>query len=246
MTGPRFRVLHGDLPDALDAAGLVTALPFGDWAPSERPYLVVNMVATLDGRAAIDGRAGPIGNEADRQLFHHLRARGDAVMAGAGTVRVERYGRLTRDELRALRGSFGLRADPVAVIVSRSLRLPPDLPLLNEPGREVVIITDAAHELPAAPARLTYLREPLADALGTLRRDHGVRAVVCEGGPDLNASLFPAGLVDELFLCIAPMLAGGPDPLTILSGPPLEPPLALDLKWLLESGGYLFARYHLA
>ena len=244
MSAPRFRVLAGEIGDGLDAAGVVALLPFADWAPDGRPYVVVNMVATLDGRAAIDGRAGPIGNEADRQLFHHLRARGDAVMAGAGTVRVERYGRLTRNaEIAALRRSFGVRAHPLAVVVSRSLRLPLDLPLLNEPGREVAIITDATHELPATPARVVYLREPLSGALATLRRDHGVRAIVCEGGPNLNASLFPAGLADELFLCIAPTLAGGTDPLTILSGPPIEPPLRLELVWLLESDGYLFARY---
>ena len=129
------------------------------------------------------------------------------------------------------------------MVVSRSLRLPPDLPLLQEPGREVAVITDQAHELPPTPARVTYLREPLAAALRTLRTVHDVRAIVCEGGPDLNASLFPTGLADELYLCVAPTLAGGPDPLTILSGAPIEPPQELELAWLLESGGYLFARY---
>jgi riboflavin biosynthesis pyrimidine reductase len=241
---PRFRTLIGDLPDELDAAGVVERLPFADWAPADRPYLVVNMVATLDGRAAIDGRAGPIGNEADRQLFHHLRTRGDAVMAGAGTVRVERYGRLTRDDrLRALRRRFGGRPEPLAVVVTRSLDLPPDLPLLQEPGREVAAITSTALELPPTPARVHYLRDDLPDALGRLRHEHAIRSIVCEGGPHLNASLFPTGLADELFLCIAPTLAGGFDPLTILAGPAVEPPLALELTWLLESGGYLFARY---
>src|SRR5215475_14078108 len=60
----------------------------------ERPYLLLNMVSTTDGRASIGGRSGPLGNRADRELFHALRARADAVMAGAGTVRVERYGRI--------------------------------------------------------------------------------------------------------------------------------------------------------
>jgi riboflavin-specific deaminase-like protein len=241
---PRFRRLAGELPDELDAAGVVARLPFAEWAPADRPYLVVNMVATLDGRAAIGGRAGPIGNEADRQLFHHLRTRGDAVMAGAGTVRAERYGRITRDEaLRALRRAFGVRPEPLAVVVSDSLRLPADLPLLQEPGRDVAVITSATHELPPTPANVTYLRQPLPDALRTLRAEHGVRAVVCEGGPHLNASLFPTGLADELYLCIAPTLAGGPDPLTILAGPHVDPPQVLHLEWLLESGGYLFARY---
>jgi riboflavin-specific deaminase-like protein len=245
VSDPRFRRLLGDAPDDATAAELADALPFGAWAPPDRPYLVVNMVATLDGRATIDGRAGPIGNEADRQLFHHLRARGDAVMAGAGTVRVERYGRLTRDEeLRALRRRFGLREEPMGIVVSRSLRLAPDLPLLNEPGREVVIVTDSDGELPEVPADVRYLRRPLPEALATLRQQ-GVAAIVCEGGPHLNASLLPSGLADELFVCIAPTLAGGPVPLTILESPAIVPPQRLRLVWLLESEDHLFARYAL-
>jgi riboflavin-specific deaminase-like protein len=243
VSEPRFRRLIGDAPDDATAAELVEALPFGSWAPPDRPYLVVNMVATLDGRATIDGRAGPIGNEADRQLFHHLRTRGDAVMAGAGTVRVERYGRLTRDDhLRALRLRFGLLEEPVGIVVSRSLRLGPDLPLLNEPGRQVVIVTDSDGELPAVPANVRYLRQPLPEALRTLREE-GITAIVCEGGPHLNASLLPAGLADELFLCVAPTLAGGPVPLTILESPAIVPPQRLRLAWLLESEDHLFARY---
>ena len=59
-----------------------------------RPYVMLNMVSTADGRASIGGRSGPIGNRADRELFHGLRSTVDAVMVGAGTVRMERYGRI--------------------------------------------------------------------------------------------------------------------------------------------------------
>jgi riboflavin biosynthesis pyrimidine reductase len=129
------------------------------------------------------------------------------------------------------------------VIVSRSLALPLDLPLLNEDGRDVVIVTDSDAELPDVPAQVRYLRVPVAEALQRLRDDEGVTAIVCEGGPTLNASLLPTGLADELFLCIAPTLAGGTAPLTILESPTLTPPQPLRLVWLLESDGYLFARY---
>ena len=240
---PRFQVLDGDLPESLDAAGVVETLPFGDWAPADRPYVAVNMVATLDGRAAIDGRAGPLGNEADRQLFQHLRQRGDAVMVGAGTVRAEGYRRVMRPEHIPLRERFGVRPNALVVVVSRSLDLPPETPLLAEPGNEVAIVTDSARELPPTAARVTYLRMPLAEALTRLRHEHGIRAIVCEGGPTLNASLFPHALADELFLTLAPTLAGGADSLTILTGAALDPPLRLERAWLLDSGGYLFARY---
>src|SRR5205085_2515837 len=73
----------------------------------DRPYLALNMVATADGRVTVGGRSGPIGNEADRALFHELRAQVDAVMAGAGTVRTERYGRIVRDPDRRARRAEG-------------------------------------------------------------------------------------------------------------------------------------------
>ena len=235
-------------PGELTAAEAVEGLGLGDRAPAGRPYLVLNMVATVDGAATVGHRTAPISDPADRQLFHQLRAQVDAVMAGAGTVRLERYGRLVRDESRrAARAARGQEPDPLAVVVSRSLNLPADVPLLQDPGSRVVIVTSSDTELAGVAADVTYLRESdLAVALRRLRAEHGVRSILCEGGPDLNASLLPAGLVDELFLSIAPVLAGTAGALTIVDGAPLEAPVALDLVWLLESDGQLFARYALS
>ncbi|HEU5252848.1 MAG TPA: dihydrofolate reductase family protein [Solirubrobacterales bacterium] len=80
----------------------------------------------------------------------------------------------------------------------------------------------------------------LAELLGSLREE-GVRAVMCEGGPTLHGSLQAAGLVDELFVTIAPKLSGGQAP-RILEGA-LPDPVGLELAWLLEEDGELFARY---
>lgn len=80
----------------------------------------------------------------------------------------------------------------------------------------------------------------LAGLLGSLREE-GVRAVMCEGGPTLHASLQAEGLVDELFLTIAPKLVGGKGP-RIVEGP-LPEVAELELVWLLERDGELFARY---
>ncbi len=72
-------------------------------------------------------------------------------------------------------------------------------------------------------------------------REEGVRAVMCEGGPTLHGSLQAEGLVDELFLTIAPKLSGGEAP-RILEGP-LPEMVEMELAWLLEEDGELFARY---
>jgi riboflavin biosynthesis pyrimidine reductase len=116
----------------------------------------------------------------------------------------------------------------------------------------VVVLTANDAELSECAAQVSYLRpEPggevdLAVMLARLRTEHGVRSVLCEGGPNLNASLLPAGLIDELFLSIAPVLAGSAGSLSIVNRAPVPHPYPLTLLWLLESDGQLFARYRLA
>jgi RibD C-terminal domain len=69
---------------------LASGLGLGDRAPGDRPYLALNMVSSLDGRATLAGRTSGLSSELDRTLFHHLRSQADAVMVGAGTLREER------------------------------------------------------------------------------------------------------------------------------------------------------------
>lgn len=216
--------------------------------PPDRPYLVLNMVTTADGRVTIGGRSGPIGNEADHDLFHALRTRCDAVMVGAGTLRAESYGRLVRKpERRAARERVGLAPDPVAVIVSGRLDIPEDLPLLHEPEQQILVATFSSRELDGS-AQIEYVRYgdqgvDIADLLGRLR-ERGIRSVLCEGGPTLNAELLRAGGVDELFHCLAPKLAGEPDAPTLVSGV-LHKPVDMELAWLLENESHLFMRYRI-
>lgn len=244
-------VLHRLAPEAgeLTADELVGELRPWELAPAARPYVLLNMVATTDGRASVGGRTAPISSVPDRQLFHALRTRVDAVMVGAGTLRTERYGRLVPDHARRdQRSAAGLAPDPLAIVVSGSLRLPADLPLFQDPASRVVVVTTADGAVGDCPAQLEYLRSApvdLAAALERLRAEHGVRSILCEGGPQLNASLLDAGLIDELFLTTVPLLAGGAGALTIMGDAPLREPVRLALVWLLESGGELFARYAL-
>jgi riboflavin-specific deaminase-like protein len=241
------------LPDPAEVTPIeaVGGLRLAELAPPDRPYVVLNMVSTLDGRITIDGRSGPIGGEADRELFHGLRTQADAVMVGAGTIRTERYGRIARKpDRREQRVAEGLAPDPLAVIVSARLRVPLDLPLLQDADSTVAILTASEDEFPDTPARVLCLRGPagveleLRPLLERLRSEFGIRSILCEGGPSLNESLVREGLVDELFLSIAPKLAGGP-PLTVLTGDPLPQPVTAELVTLLEHDGHLFGRYRL-
>jgi riboflavin biosynthesis pyrimidine reductase len=222
----RFRRLLPDRAEALTATDVAAAVPGP--APADRPFMLVNMIATADGRATIAGRTGPIANRADYELFHALRTRVDAVMVGAETVRVEGYGRM----------------DPLAILVTRTARVPAEVGLLRAPENRVLVLTPSPDAtLPDAAAQVTYLRAPLAEGVRRLRAEHGVESILCEGGPQLLGDLLRAGLVDELHLVIATKLAGGPEPVTIVTGAPLDPPVDLRLLSLHESGGYLFLRY---
>jgi riboflavin-specific deaminase-like protein len=233
-------------PGETSAAELTAALDLGSRAPADRPYVVANMVSTLDGRAALEGNTRGLGGDVDRELFHHLRAAGDALLVGAGTARVERYGEAVRnDELRAVRERNGLDPAQPTVIVSARLVLPSDLPLLQAADARVIVATAADHELEGVAADVTYERtgDDLQMLLARLRSEHGIRSLVCEGGPTLLSYLLAAGLVDELFLSIAPKLAGGGDEPTITRGPTLPEPTDTELVWLCEADGELFTRW---
>jgi riboflavin biosynthesis pyrimidine reductase len=206
----------------------------------------MNFAVTADGRAAIEGRSGPIGGRADTELLQRLRTQVDAVMIGAGTMRVERYGRMVSDpNFRAWRERIGLAHDPLAVIVSARLDLPWDAPLFTDGGGRVLILTSAETDPPETATPVRVVRHDggvdLGDALGYLRRERGVRALLCEGGPTVHAQLQAQVLADELFLTIAPKLAGGIAP-RILEGE-LPEVTEMELSWLLETDGELFARY---
>jgi riboflavin-specific deaminase-like protein len=227
-------------------ADLASGLGMAEKARPERPYLALNMVSSLDGKATIDWRTRGLSTELDRQLFHHLRTQADAVMVGAGTVRIERYGRMAKtDELRDKREREGLARDPLAVIVSARLDLPADLPLLNEPEQPVVIATGSDATLQGLGDQVEYARvgDDLPLLMARLREEHGVRSVLCEGGPTLNFHLLAAGLVDELFLSLNPKLAGGAAALTIVAGRELVEPTELELISVAEGGGDLFTRW---
>jgi riboflavin-specific deaminase-like protein len=236
------------LPDWAETtvAEQLQTLELKELAPPDRPYLILNFATTLDGRAAISGKSGAIGSDTDTEVLQRLRTRVDAVMIGAGTMRAERYGRMVSDpDFRAYRERTGLAHDPLAVIVSNRLELPWDAELFTDGGGRVVIFTASEQEPPETATPVTLVRHPegvdLEQALAWLRSERGIRSVLCEGGPTLHGRLREAGLADELFLTVAPKIAGGEGP-RVLEGalPDVD---QVELVWLLDNGSELFTRY---
>jgi riboflavin-specific deaminase-like protein len=236
------------LPDEAETsvAEQLAGLDLNELVHPDRPYLILNFATTLDGRAAISGRSGAIGSDTDTEMLQRLRTRVDAVMIGAGTMRAERYGRMVSDpDFRAYRERTGLAHDPLGVIVSNRLELPWDAGLFTDGDSEVVVFTASEEEPPETATPVTVVRHPegveLERALEWLLAEREIKSILCEGGPTLHGRLREGGLADELFLTIAPKIAGGEGP-RILEGalPDID---QVELAWLLESKGELFARY---
>lgn len=223
-------------------------------AVADRPYVIMNMVSTVDGKATLGQTAAGIGSKTDWLLMRQIRAGVDAIMVGAGTLRAEPVD--PRVDVPGVRTRLlrGQPPQPVAVAVSGSLNLDPRHRfLVNGPAGTVILTTTAA---PGARRALLSRYATIVDVgaagvdllagLRHLRTACGVRWLLSEGGPTLNQHLLDAGLIDEVFWTIAPKLAGGRGR-TLIDGLVVTEQIRarMELLTLHERGGELFARYRL-
>ncbi len=225
-----------------------------DWPelPDRRlPYVLVNMVSSVDGRSSVGGKASGIGGQADRGAMRALRSRVDAVMVGAGTLRAEKLN-LGLDDPEA--------EQPLAVVVGGAGGLPVLEHLVRPAGQGVILALPqeptAQKDGKGVGARegVTTLRCPgrqpgrvdIPRLLRVLKAEHAVDRLLVEGGPGLNRALIDAGLVDELFLTVAPKLLPGPEA-AIVAGTRgnegQDPRRDLTLVSVHSAGDELFLRY---
>lgn len=246
-TVPRMRQLH---PSVAEVDPVVAYLGASRPVPADRPWVVVGMVASLDGATAVDGRSGALGGPADRIVFRAVRAIADVIVVAAGTVRAERYGPVRfSDEVRDARVAAGRSPDaPRLAVVSASLDLDPEQ-LAGDGPRPLVLTTgdaDAGRRAQVAEhAEVRTMgsgRVDLAAAMASLRAD-GAEVVVCEGGPTLNGALVDADLVDEWCVSLAPVIAGGSSARMVDGAAPVTDRSVLELASLLEADGVLFGRW---
>jgi riboflavin-specific deaminase-like protein len=215
---------------------------------------VLNFVTTLDGQATLgDTGARYIGSATDHRLMQRLRTVADGLLHGAGTIRLDHFApRVPRDLIHE-RLARGLAEQPLGAVVTASGNLSPDLKYfsLRPP---IVFTTDArqAEVTEKLGSRATVFgmgdgSVDLAEALKILRTRFAIRVLLCEGGPKLTHGLIVRGLVDELFLTLAPKLGGDAEAPGLVVGPRFKPPEVprLTLLDVLEHEGELFLRYRL-
>jgi riboflavin-specific deaminase-like protein len=224
-------------PDPTDEVDLRAAYDVPDG-----PYVRANFVSSLDGAVTVGGKSAPLSSAADRELFQLLRQLCDVVLVGAGTARGENYG-----GARPVDG----HAPPIAV-VSHALDLDPASRLFTDTSARPIVVTcetspSAVRAALAKVADVLVAGDKTVDLPHALEQlaERGLRRVLCEGGPHLLGSLASAGLVDELCLTLAPVIAGGTAG-RIVAGylPDVVEPMVL--RHVLEEDGHLFLRYSTA
>lgn len=229
-------------PDIQDNPDIVQAYAY----PADRPWLRLNMVASADGAAWLNGRSGGLSSPGDKRVFQLLRGLSDVIVAGASTVRKEGYGPVPpRDSWAELR--VGRPKVPPIAVITRSMGFDLDGELFTDaPSRTIVITCEAApHERREAAARHCDVVVAGAESVDlslavAALHERGLTRILCEGGPRVNAQLSAHDLVDELCLSISPLLVGG-GAARILNGEPSQ--VGLGLSQVLEEEGVLFCRY---
>jgi diaminohydroxyphosphoribosylaminopyrimidine deaminase/5-amino-6-(5-phosphoribosylamino)uracil reductase len=230
------RTVQGGGAEALEQAGVevVTGVAerecldlvreFLVWQNTDRPYVIVKLASTLDGRiAARSGHSRWITGEAARQEVHELRSRCGAVIVGGQTFRADNPSLDAR--------GVEAEAQPLAVVVTSRLPRPNDnVKLLAHRAAETIFLTgmdvsvskeaDALREvgvriwgLPVGTGGLC-----LAEGLARLRSECGVHRALCEGGGALALSFLTSGLMDEFWLFTAPKVLGDERAAPLFSG----------------------------
>ncbi len=237
-----------------------------------RPYVIANFVTTLDGVVALGGPGSSGGGEIsdfnahDHMVMGLLRALADAVIVGAGTLRAspkhlwtaERIYPPLAGEYQALRSDLGKVAAPLNVIVSARGEVDLSLPLFQSAEVEVLVITTTqglhrigAQALPATVKVIAAQPEgslsarTILEAVGTM---HQSDLILVEGGPELMGAFFATNCIHELFLTLAPQIAGRDGSCErpgLVAGQLFAPehPLWGTLIGTKRGGSHLFLRY---
>lgn len=231
--------------------------PIGTYAidprptPPDRPWVMMNMISSVDGGTAVDGVSGGLGGKPDQEVFRAVRGVADVILVASATVRAETYGPpQTPPAIQDQRRARGQTAKPSIAIVSSGLDFDFSAPLFNDPECRcfVFVPEDAPPErrgdVPDDVEVVAVGREwvDLAGALEALR-ERGMSTVLCEGGPTLVGQLVAADLVDEVCLSFSPTLLGS-DSKRITNGPAVPGGISwLQLDRVLALESFLFLRY---
>lgn len=224
---------------------------------ARRPFVFVNMAMTADGKIATANRAvSSFGSQRDLEHLYELRTTADAVMAGARTLDLNKVLLGPGGErFKKMRRANGLSEYSLRVIVSGSGSINPNAAIFQHRFAPIIVLTTERGYQRQLKKLLHLIDNAIicgeneinfSAALTQLYQQWKIRRLLCEGGGELNAALFRAGLVDELNLTLCPKIIGGRHAPTIAEGdvaPRLADAAPFHLKSLRQIGSELFLVY---
>jgi 2,5-diamino-6-(ribosylamino)-4(3H)-pyrimidinone 5'-phosphate reductase len=193
------------------------------------PFVQINAAITADGKIAPANRVfEPFGSKRDMELLHRLRAGADAVMAGARTVDLfpATLGPGAK-KYRQMRLRNGLSEYNIRIVATGSGTLDPNAEIFKHRFSPIIILASEG-----IPQKKLKVLQRLADDVGIfgrseidfdaamrwLRAQWKIKKLVCEGGGGLNDAMLRAGLVDEVYLTVCPLIFGGAQSPTLSDG----------------------------
>ena len=189
-----------------------------------RPYVILNAAMTLDGKIATQTGSSNISGKKDLERVHEIRKDCDAIMVGIGTVLADDP-RLTVHKIDAMPED-----NPVRVVVDSKCRTPADARITNSDAKTIIAganeykwdlkESEKYKELTDKGVKFYFSGNKRVDlkALMSYLHEEGIEKLMLEGGSTLNFSMIKAGLIDEISICVAPMIVGGANAKTFFDG----------------------------
>ena len=217
-----------------------------------KPYVILNSAMTLDGKIATRTGSSNISGEEDLKRVHELRKECDAIMVGIGTVMADDP-RLTVHKINA-----SPEDNPIRIVVDSKCRTPIAARITNKDAKTIIaganeykydfIVSDRYETLKKRGVDFFFSGGKRVDlkALMNYLHEEGVEKLMLEGGSTLNFSMIKAGLIDEIRICVAPMVVGGVDAKTFFDGEGfdlMDDAVRLELTDLYKLGDDLILNY---
>ena len=189
-----------------------------------RPYVILSAAMTLDGKIATETGSSNISGKKDLERVHELRKEFDAIMVGIGTMLADDP-RLTVHKIDANPDD-----NPVRVVVDSKCRTPADARITNGDAKTVIaganeykldfMESEKYKTLKSKGVKFFFSGDERVDlvALMSYLHEEGIEKLMLEGGSTLNFSMIKAGLIDEIRICVAPMVVGGVNAKTLFDG----------------------------
>ena len=220
-----------------------------------RPFVYMNMAMTVDGKITSTRREyANFTSDLDRRTMDRLRAEADAILIGAGTLRADDPPLDVREpEMQRYRRSLGKPDHLQRIVVSAGCELDTSLSFFQTSGEHPPLVATVEHLDPdrlerlAAHAEIIQIGSPSVDLerMMELLEARGIHRLLVEGGGEMNWELVRLGLVNEIYVTVAPVLLGGRDAPTLLEGEgwPMDLRRELRLVEMSREGDEVYCRY---